>query len=174
MIPVVKTLEMLYFLQNHEEGEIVHVSDLGQDFCYNEGEWIPYYAEEEIVVDGTEAAPEMNLYSLNKVFMAQMPDLLSEDIEKAKQTIRRFINENLANVYMMLCHDLRYYTIFLKNDNYEEKMEDVIIECLEHFGAIKSIDYNEETRAVELWFTYEDEPYVAYLFNYDEGVVLCQ
>ena len=56
----------------------------------------------------------------------------------------------------------------------KEKMEDVVIECLEYFGNIKSIDYNEDSNAIELWFTYEEEPYVAYLFNYNEGVVLCQ
>ena len=33
---------------------------------------------------------------------------------------------------------------------------------------------NEETNAIEIWFNYEEEPYVAYLFNYEEGVIVCQ
>lgn len=115
-----------------------------------------------------------SLYDINKMLIAGMPNYTPEDIIDSKKNIREFINENPANVYMLLCHDLRYYTIFLKNNNYEEFMEDVVIECLEYFGDIKSIDYNEESRAVELWFTYEEEPHVAYLFGYDEGVVLCQ
>jgi hypothetical protein len=65
-------------------------------------------------------------------------------------------------------------SIFLRNKNYEENMEDVVIECLEYFGDIKSVDYDEDSNAVELWFSYEEEPHVAYLFGYDEGVVLCK
>ena len=61
-----------------------------------------------------------------------------------------------------------------RNKNYEENMEDVVIECLEYFGDIKSVDYDEDSNAVELWFSYEEEPHVAYLFGYDEGVVLCK
>ena len=53
-------------------------------------------------------------------------------------------------------------------------MEDVVIECLEYFGDIKSIEYDEDSHGIELWFTYEEEPFVAYLFGYDEGVILCK
>ena len=108
------------------------------------------------------------------MLIANLTNYGAEDIATAKKLIRSFINENPANVYMLLCHDLRYYTIFLRNKNYEESMEDVVIECLEYFGDIKSVDYDEDSNAVELWFSYEEEPHVAYLFGYDEGVVLCK
>ncbi len=172
----VPSLAALNALKNCEDGEIIFVEDLEQDFYFNKGQWIPYYAEESVIATD-ESDQKMDLYSLNRMFMSQMPNLSEEDIENAKQTIRRFIDHDSGNssgVYMLLCHDLRYYTIFLKDKAYEEKMEEVVIECLEYFGDIKSIDYNEDSNAIELWFTSDDEPYVAYLFNYNEGVVLCQ
>ena len=172
----VPSLAALKALQNCEDGEIIFVEDLKQDYYLNEGEWIPYYAEEAVTTTA-ESDSKMDLYNLNRMLMSQMPDLSHEDIIAAKKTIREFVNlngEDVSGAYMLLCHDLRYYTIFLKDKVYEEKMEDVVIECLEYFGNIKSIDYNEDSNAIELWFTYEEEPYVAYLFNYNEGVVLCQ
>lgn len=180
MIPCVPNMQALLALKNHKDGEIVHVSDLDQDYYYlaEEDKWIPYYEEEKIVVlsdeEGVMEQAGTSLYDINKMLIAGMPNYTPENIIDSKKLIRKFIDENPANVYMLLCHDLRYYTIFFKNHKYEEFMEDVVIECLEFFGDIKSIDYNEESHAVELWFTYEDEPHVAYLFGYDEGVVLCQ
>jgi hypothetical protein len=103
-----------------------------------------------------------------------MPDCPPEKIQDLKKEIRTFVNDNQANVYMLLCHDLRYYTVFLKNEEYEENIEDIVVECVEYFGNIKSIEYNTEEKIIEIWFVYEDEPFVAYLFNYDEGVVLCR
>ena len=179
MIPTVPNMQALLSLKNHKDGEIVYVEELEQEYYYlaEEDKWIPYYKEEKILLSDEEGILNntgTSLYDINKMLIAGMPDYTPEDIIDSKKTIRKFIDENPANVYMLLCHDLRYYTIFLKNKQYEENMEDVVIECLEYFGSIKSIDYNEESRAMELWFTYEEEPHVAYLFGYDEGVVLCK
>lgn len=176
MIPKVKKFEYLSAIKNHQDGEIVFVEDLNQDYYYLEEEdkWIPYFAEEEIVTVKDGENPGTNLYQLNKMLVANLTNYGVEDIKSAKKLIRNFIDENSANVYMLLCHDLRYYTIFLKNKSYEENMEDVVIECLEYFGDIKSIEYDEDSNVIELWFTYEEEPFVAYLFGYDEGVILCK
>lgn len=176
MIPKVKKFEYLSAIKNHQDGEIVFVEDLNQEYYYLEEEdkWIPYFAEEELVTVKEGETPGTNLYQLNKMLVANLINYGAEDIKSAKKLIRNFIDENPANVYMLLCHDLRYYTIFLKNKNYEENMEDVVIECLEYFGDIKSVEYDEDSRGIELWFTYEEEPFVAYLFGYDEGVILCK
>lgn len=176
MIPKVKKFEYLSAIKNHQDGEIVFVEDLNQEYYYLEEEdkWIPYFAEEELVTVKESETPGTNLYQLNKMLVANLTNYGVEDIKSAKKLIRNFIDENPANVYMLLCHDLRYYTIFLKNKNYEENMEDVVIECLEYFGDIKSIEYDEDSHGIELWFTYEEEPFVAYLFGYDEGVILCK
>lgn len=176
MIPKVKKFEYLSAIKNRQDGEIVFVEDLNQEYYYlaEEDKWIPYFEEEELVTVKEGETPGTNLYQLNKMLIANLTNYGAEDIATAKKLIRSFINENPANVYMLLCHDLRYYTIFLRNKNYEENMEDVVIECLEYFGDIKSVDYDEDSNAVELWFSYEEEPHVAYLFGYDEGVVLCK
>lgn len=174
----VPSLAALKALQNCEDGEIIFVEDLKQDYYLNEGEWIPYYVKEAVTTTA-ESDSKMDLYNLNRMLMSQMPDLSHEDIINAKKTIRGFVNlngEDTSGAYMLLCHELRYYTVFLKDKaHYDEKMEDVVIECIENLGIIKSIDLTEDKLAIEIWFVHHEteEPFVAYLFNYDEGVILC-
>ena len=174
----VPNLKALKALQNHKDGEVIRVEELDQDYCYVEetDEWVPFFSE----VDTTEVegeVPGLDLYSVNKMLINQLPDLDEEDIDKVKKIIRKYVDtdsKGSSSVYMLLCHELRYYTIFLKDETYKENLEDVVIECLEYFGKIKDIDYNEDSNAIEIWFVTDNEPFVAYLFNYNEGVVLCQ
>jgi hypothetical protein len=75
------------------------------------------YTKEKILLSDEEGILNKtgtSLYDINKMLIAGMPDYTPEDIIDSKKTIRKFIDENPANVYMLLCHDLRYYTIFLK------------------------------------------------------------
>lgn len=169
-VPNKKTLEML---QNCVEDEVAYVEDMNMHFIFNDGEWIPYYVEKDNPLE--KGSNEMDLYAMNKILISQIPDYTPSQIEDSKKIIRKFIDENDNNVYMLLCNELRYYTVFiLDKDSSDEKIEDVVIECLSCMGAIKSIEVNEETEAIELWFNYEDEPHAAFLFGYDEGVVVCQ
>ena len=162
MNPSVPNMEALLALKNHEDGEIIFVSDLKQDYCYvaETDEWVIYYPEEVSYSEETDSSGT-NLYQLNKLLVGGMPDCPPEKIQDLKKEIRTFVNDNQANVYMLLCHDLRYYTVFLKNEEYEENIEDIVVECIEYFGNIKSIEYNTEEKIIEIWFIYEDEPFVA-------------
>ena len=81
-------------------------------------------------------------------------------------------------VYMLLCRELNYYTVFQRQFNAatHENFGDVVIECLENLGDIKSIELTETKDAIEAWIVdpNEHEAYVVYLFNYDQGVIICE
>lgn len=175
MLPTVKTLLELHALKNHEEGEIIKVLETGQYYIFHNGEWIIYVAQDDETLKGT-IDSGLDLYSLNKMIIKDMKNYSKEDILEAKKLVKEFISkDDLSHAYMLLCHELRYYTVFLKDkEHYQDKMEDVFIECIENLGTIKSISLSDDM-AIEVWFVHHEteEPFVAYLFNYDEGVILC-
>ena len=110
------------------------------------------------------------------MIIKDMKNYSKKDILEAKKLVKEFISkDDLSHAYMLLCHELRYYTVFLKDkEHYQDKMEDVFIECIENLGTIKSIGLSDDM-AIEVWLVHHEteEPFVAYLFNYDEGVILC-
>lgn len=174
MIPSVSNMKTLLALKNHKDGELVYVSDLNQTYAYcaDNDSWIPYYDDNEITTDDKKS--EISLYKFNQMIISQLPDMSKEDIEKSKKDIRAFINATDSPAYMLLCRDLNYYTTFLINDTYEEKIEDAAIECIECLGSLKSIDYNEDDQVVEFWFSNEEISYAAFLFDYQGGIITCQ
>ena len=170
MVPMVSTLQELLLLRNHEEGEIIYVGELKQNYHYHNGEWLPYEENSE-----DPGVAQMNLYNFNQMIMAQVPEVDEAGIENIKKLIKDFIGE-ANNAYMLLCHELRYYTLFLKDSAHvEEKLEDVMIECLKSLGKIKDVFVTEDENAIECWIQQEGEDIanVLYFFNYNDGVVLC-
>ena len=75
---------------------------------------------------------------------------------------------------MLLSNELNYYTLFDVSEKYEEKAEDIVIECLQNIGVIQQINYNEDTTAIECWVKNKKGTFMLMLFNYDMGVIKCQ
>lgn len=173
MTPTVQTLEMLNSLQNHEEGELVHVESENQDYFYHNGSWIPYFPTEE---DASQSeAPQVDLYKINQMLVAQLPDLSEEEVSNAKTIIKNYVDNEDATYYMLLCNDLHYYTVFVKNSKTSDVLlEDEVIACCNYLGTMKSVELAKDLSHIEVWFTRDAEAHVAYLFNYDKGVILCQ
>ena len=118
---------------------------------------------------------QMDLYELNKQIISQLPILTQEEIENQKDLIVDYHNNNQGKYYMMLCNELKYYTIFAIKPEANDYFEDEVIDCLYDFvDNIKSIEYdNENKKAIEIWFTKNEETYVMYLFDYTQGVIEC-
>lgn len=114
----------------------------------------------------------MSMYELNKCVVRQLPSMTEEQLAAAGDLIDSFQKEN--KYFMLLGRDLDYYTIFQTKENMEETMGEAVIDCLSNLGDIKAIDLTAEEQTIEIWITQNDEAYVLYLFNYDEGVILCQ
>ena len=55
----------------------------------------------------------MSLYDLNKNIISQLPSLGEEDIERIKNEINTFDDDNKNLHYMLLCNELHYYTILI-------------------------------------------------------------
>ena len=114
----------------------------------------------------------MSMYELNKCVVRQLPSMAEEQLAAAGDLIDSFQKEN--KYFMLLGKDLDYYTIFQTKENMEETMGEAVIDCLSNLGDIKAIDLTPEEQTIEIWITQNGEAYVLYLFNYDDGVILCQ
>lgn len=114
----------------------------------------------------------IDLYTLNKAIVAQAPPITNKQLEAGKQAIRSLALQ--SGYLMLLCQDLRYYTVFKIDPSGKEKVEDVVIECVESLeGQVVSFGTSEEG-SVEIWIKIKDEAYAMYLFNYDKGVEKCR
>lgn len=161
--PQIKSLKALKKLIAAKEGDIYSVEDISKYYRYKDGEWKEYNP------------PTMTLYDLNKQIIKQMPDLRDEDIGISKTMISEYILDSANKFYMLLCHDLRYYTLFeMTDDSINDKIEDSLINCLFDLGKIKKIELTEDKQAIECWVNTRTGIYVAYFFPYDKGVVECQ
>ena len=112
---------------------------------------------------------EMNLYDLNKQLVSQLPEFTD-----AKSRVEDFKKDNVG-FYMLLCRELNYFTLFQITSDApkEDNFADVVVECANTIGVIKSAMENDDG-AFEIWVTNaENESFVMYLFNYDGGVVPC-
>lgn len=74
------------------------------------------------------------------------------------------------NYYLMLCRDYNYYTVF----HYEPKIiadsfGKSVLDCLADVGKIKTLDWNEEQGAIEIWMSINDNIYMFYLFDMMQG-----
>lgn len=120
---------------------------------------------------------QMNLYDLNKQIISQLPSMTDEDLCSAMEVINDYKNERNEKYYMLLCNELKYYTLFAVQANpqgYLSLGHEVTL-CLKEFAdEVKVIDITEDQQAVEIWITKDEETYVMYLFGYERGVIECE
>ena len=119
----------------------------------------------------------MTEYEINKMIMAQLPSLITEaQLKKGKELIKEFTHRHITSVgyYMLLGRDINYYTVFEVCDEYEEKVEDIVIECLQNIGVIQCIDNSADNHSIECWIKNDKGTFALYLFDYSEGVITCQ
>ena len=114
-----------------------------------------------------------DLYAMNKMLVAQLPELSKERKEVLSKAIGELaLIENGSFKYLMLLsNEKKDYTVFaLRGLNREEvsnKLAKEVIECLEERGVIKDFDIKRDANAIEIWI---DDAFYA-LFVYDLGVI---
>ena len=114
-----------------------------------------------------------DLHAMNKMLMAQLPELEEKSKNELSKEIRNLaLAEDGAFKYLMLLSNERKdYTVFaLRNKNRLELADTLakeVMECLENRGQIKEFDVKKDANAVEIWI---DDAFYA-LFVYDLGVI---
>jgi hypothetical protein len=161
----VPTHKSLTALPRPQEGEIVYVEKEDRYFKRVNGVWEPTKREDVVSLG--------SVYDMNKQIISQMPALTDEQILTGTATIKEFVSSLGGTYYMLLCNEMKYYTVFVK-DNGQYEMPEEVIACAKECGTLKSVSL-DENGAVEIWVEDADgESHVMYFFNYDAGVVKCQ
>ena len=149
-------------------GEICYCEEEQKIYRWTNLTWEPYK------FSGENFNTSVTTYELNKQVFTQLPSLTTdEELEKCKETISTLRNSN-NQYYLLLCNELYYYTIFRITDYSDENFEDVVIECLQDWGEIKSVYYNKDYYYVECWVKKDNDCNLFLLFDYDGGVIKCQ
>lgn len=162
-----KTLRKL--TANNKENELALVEETRTLYKWDGVNWNVHKPEGGI---------QVSLYELNQNAMTGLPELTKDEIKEKKIEINNFVaNFHKAKYFMLLSNERKYYTIFSIGHSSGTHfdylpIEDEVIDCLEMQGKIKDISLADN--AMEFWVTAEDNSYVYYLFNYDEGVIRCQ
>lgn len=159
---------ILNALVNHDEGEIALVLDEQKKYQYEEGEWVEYIPEGE--------EPVLTVYEFNQQIVPQLPNLDADQIQNAINIIDQYTEP--YSYYMLLCRDMNYYTVFLTgNEESNETVGEAVIDCFAYMSAeLKAVDLTDDGVAIEIWFVLPEsnKALCAYLFQYDEAVILCQ
>lgn len=117
----------------------------------------------------------MTLYELNQVNYGKLPALDEAGIIAIKKTIENYLNWHHAQYYMLLNHELRYFTLFhQESPQFRHITKGNIYAILEELGEIKSIELTGDSMALECWVTLNNDPedtHAFILFDYDRGVV---
>lgn len=121
-----------------------------------------------------------DLYDINKQLMSQEPVITKAELQLAKEHLRNWLTHNFQQKYfMLLCHELRDYTLFNLDKTNSWKMAspttimnaaDDIIECMTNRGELLVMD-EQENGAWELWIRNPEGNFVYYLFPYGEAVL---
>lgn len=124
----------------------------------------------------TKTIPAGTLYDLNKQVMKDRKPLTELEIAAIQPKISEWFNMIIDTYAMLLCHDLRDYTIFHLYENQNPNPPAVaakeLLICLKNRGEILSMDLNKD-KAWEIWLKINDKPYCYYLFRYDDAVIEC-
>ena len=116
------------------------------------------------------------LYDINKVAIEKEGALNRPTFLNKIKEVEKYFREKTTtknHYFMLLCNELKDYTVFnFMSNNFIQAAEDVR-ECLINRGKVYSIERTEDNIAMEIWIKYEDddELHCWYLFPYDNGVI---
>lgn len=111
----------------------------------------------------------MNIYEFNKGIYANIPPMKDEN---ARTVVFNYLNANKATYYLMLNHDIHYYTLFHVKDEWRASLISFdMMEIFNELGDIVDVIDNKDNGMLEVWIRQEDEVLMFGLFNYDQGVV---
>lgn len=154
-----------------------------------EAEYLDYLKQQ--IKDKPEIAQQpvaqLSMYQMNKTLVAGLKKMNNMAINTALENVRDWYlkyvySHPAAMFFVLLNHEQHYYTMFTRD--HKKKVKSTSDEADNFIAAVKDILTNyygdndiraidvDENGAIEIWGMWDKEPSVAYLFPYDQGVVL--
>lgn len=141
----------------------------GNQYIYSGGKWKITKLRKDFPQQG------ITLYDLNKAMLMNCPIAEENEMAELRHELINFFNDIVDTYAILVCNDLRYYTLLKKDDGCEEGVQKVIIECIELGLGAKVITWSkdEDTDIFEIWVRKDNEMYCVIFADYSEGVIKC-
>ena len=152
---------VLFALPNHSDGEIAFCEEEQCYMIYNDG-WQPL--EAKVNSDGL----QLSIYDLNRQTIAQMVPLNDIEVNKLKEIITKWQEENHIVECLLYGKEIGYFTFLKKDDEITEPLADIIIDCLNFVGHQIIYTYNiNDDGSLEFWVDYNGTPTCLVLFEWE-------
>lgn len=110
----------------------------------------------------------MNVYELNKMAYKDVPAMEQGAIF---EVISDYVADNPSQYYMMLNHDIHYFTLFnLIHEDLRAAASEITDIAIE-LGKVVDVVNNDDHSMLEIWIRQDDEVRMYGLFDYQKGVV---
>lgn len=110
----------------------------------------------------------MNVYELNKMAYKDVPAMEQGAIF---EIIGYYVSDNPSKYYMMLNHDIHYFTLFnLVHQDLRAAANEITDIAIE-LGEVVDVVNNDDHSMLEIWIRQDNEILMFGLFNYERGVV---
>lgn len=93
----------------------------------------------------------LTLYDLNKQMYSQMSPMTKETMHPLLTNIGDWFSKSRSKWFMLMCYELRYYTIFNFARPYYNKALTELQACAYGMGDVVGIEYNHERDYWEIW-----------------------
>ena len=152
-----------------KENDVALIEETNDAVVYHGGDWRP------MTLNSGEGV-SLSLFEYNRQLMEQLPAMSDEALYNAGDIINQYWIKTHNEFYMILNNAKHYYTIFTDvqtsfTTNEFSTLGDAVLTCCKEMGTIKAIDLNEETDAIEIWITTEEDTDCYILFPYNNGIV---
>lgn len=115
--------------------------------------------------------PIASLYELNQMAFKNMDAWTGDGESKGELEFFNWISQYRDKKYfMLLCNELRYYTVFHMADFNAKRMWDELKDVMSYVGPVCLME-KDSNNCWSVWAKSEDEPHLFYMFPYDNGVV---
>lgn len=110
----------------------------------------------------------MNLYEINQEAYKNTPPMKEEDV---LNVVHEYVVTHPSTYYMMLNHDIHYFTVFNNSRRSIQKVSEAIVKIAIELGEIVDAVINSDNKMLELWIRYDGEIIMFGVFDYYRGVV---
>jgi hypothetical protein len=112
---------------------------------------------------------KMSLHDMNSYIYANAEPLAAEELTEVKQKIADFHLRKNNKTYLLLSHDIRYYSILQKEESADINLANNVLDCLSYLGDI--VDITDEQGCLGFWLKQTKRAAFVMLIPYDFGVI---
>ena len=147
---------------------------MSKEIFMEQDEYQEYLKDKNQKKDESKPVAQVNLYQLNQDIMSNQPALSGDGVRKGQLEFFDWISKQPDNpkFYMLLCHELNYYTVFHINDTAtKEDFWNELYDIAKELGTLKAMEIDSGCFSIWVDWPQDNISHLFYLFPYDRGVV---